>query len=123
MITDTLAKISTATILTIGQMVSPIPSESILSSHQMSLEKRYYPVQKENILLNLAYMDGRVKGKADINWDEIQKPFKYEFKLEPQRVFAYHDDILPEYSGKVDITTKAHFNAQEGFTTAGYMFG
>ncbi len=124
MIIDTLAKISAAAILSLGQMATPlVPTENILASHEMSLEKRYYPVQKENILLNLAYMDGRVKGKEDINWDEIQKPFKYEFKLEPRKTFAFHDDILPEYKDSLVKTTQAHFNASEGFKTNGYLFG
>jgi len=132
MITDTLVKISTAAILTFNQMATPLvpAQEQVLASHEMSLDRRYYPVQKENILLNLAYMDGRVKathpafgGKTDINWDEIQKPFKYEFKLDPNKTFAYHDDILPEYKDSLARTTQAHFNFSEGFKTAGYMFG
>lgn len=123
MITDTFIKISTAAILTVGQLVNPVPSENVLSSHEISLEKRYYPVQKENILLNLAYMDGRVKGKGDINWDEIQKPQTYSFRLNPGEVFAYHDDVLPEYDGKVVKTSNSHFMASEGYVSAGYLVG
>ena len=123
MITETLAKFSLAAMLTIGQMVSPIPQTHELASHEMSLEKRYYPVQKENILLNMAYIDGRVKQKADINWDEIKKPFKSEFKLEPGQVFAYHDDLLPQFEGKVVKTSNSHFMASDGYVSAGYLAG
>ncbi|MEK7617438.1 MAG: VanW family protein [Patescibacteria group bacterium] len=133
MITDTLAKLSTATLLTVGQLLTPLaPAENILSSHEMSLEKRYYPVQKENILLNMAYlrgkegplhMDGRVSKKEDINWDEIKKPFKSEFRLEPGQVFAYHDDILPQFEGKNIKTQSSHFMANEGYVSAGYLVG
>lgn len=123
MITDTLIKISTAAILTVGELVNPTPVENVLASHEMSLEKRYYPVQKENILLNLAYMDGRVSKKEDINWDEVQKPFHSEFKLETNKTFAYHDDVLPEYGDSLVKTTQAHFNFQEGFKSAGYLAG
>ncbi len=124
MITNTLAQISAAVILTIStQLGSPLVSEHILATHQISLEKRYYPVQKENILLNLAYMDGRVSKKEDINWDEIQKPFKYEFKLEPKKTFAFHDDVLPEYKDSLIKTTQAHFTYDEGFKSAGYLVG
>jgi hypothetical protein len=76
MITDTLAKISLAAILTVGQLVSPLPQASQtheLVSHEMSLEKRYYPVQKENILLNMAYLNGNVKSGKDVKWDEVLK--------------------------------------------------
>lgn len=123
MITDSLAKISAAAILTFGQMVTPLTLENVLSSHEMSLEARYYPVQKENILLNLAYMDGRVIQKSDINWDEIKKPFSLEFRLEPGKTFAYHDDVLPEYKDSLVKTTQAHFIYGEGFKSAGYLVG
>lgn len=127
MLTDTLAKISAISILTFAPLNVQFP-EQVLSSHQISLENRY-PVKevsevfKDNILLNLAYMDGRVKSKDNINWDEVKRPFKYEFKLEPNKTFAYHDDILPEYKDSLVKTTQAHFNAQEGFKTDGYLFG
>lgn len=123
MITDTLAKISTVAIITIGQLVTPIPPENVLASHEMSLQKRYYPVQKENILLNMAYLDGRVKSRSDINWDEVQKPFKYEFKLDPQKTFAFHDDVLPEYEEQVVKTSNSHFMADEGYKSWGYLAG
>lgn len=100
----------------------------VVSSHEISLRNRY-PVEsvsdvfKDNILLNLAYMDGKVKSKQDINWDEIKRPFHYEFKLDPNQAFAFHDDELAEYKGKVVKTTHAHFNSEEGFKTDGYLFG
>lgn len=124
MILNNLVTISTAAILTLStQLTSPFVSEQVLSSHEISLEKRYYPVQKENILLNLAYMDGRVKSAGSINWDEIQKPFQSEFKLDPGKTFAFHDDILSDYKDSLTKTTQAHFNSQEGFKSAGYLVG
>lgn len=132
MIQDTLAKISIVTVMTMSaQLSSPGLTETIkqhtLSSHEISLENRYEvksvsDVFKDNILLNMAYMRGSVSSK-DFNWDEVKKPFKYEFKLEPNKTFAFHDDILDEYKDKVVKTTKAHFNAEEGFKTDGYLFG
>lgn len=128
MITDTLVKISTAAIVTLGSLTQALPTDRVVSSHEISLNNRY-PVEsisdvfKDNILLNLAYMDGKVKSKQDINWDEIKRPSYFEFILEPGQVFAYHDDILDEYKGKVVRSTNAHFNAEEGFKTDGYLFG
>lgn len=80
-------------------------------------------VFKDNILLNLAYMDGKVTKKENIDWDEIRKPFTIQFRLAPNQTFAFHDDVLIEYKDKVVKTTNAHFNAAEGFKTDGYLFG
>lgn len=100
----------------------------LLAEREMSLENRHgnkfvNDVFKNNILLNLAYMDGRITKASDINWDEITKPFSYQFRLNPGQTFAYHDDILDKYKQTLVKTTNAHFNAAEGFKTDGYLFG
>lgn len=94
----------------------------------MSLDDRYANqfvngVFKDNILLNLAYMQGKVSSPKDIKWDEVTKPFTYEFKLYPLNTFAFHGDIKEQYRPGLVKTTNAHFNAQEGFKTDGYLFG
>lgn len=68
-------------------------------------------------------MDGRVNSSKDIRWDEIAKPFQYEFKLEPNKTFAFHADVKTKYKDSLVKTTNAHFNATEGFKTDGYLFG
>lgn len=102
--------------------------ETLLSSHEMSLDKRYAvpsvnDVFKDNILLTLAYLDGRVKSKADINWDYLRRPYMFEFRLNPGESFAFHDTVLPQYSGKIVKSTTAHFNSLEGFKSDGYLIG
>ncbi len=104
------------------------PDVNVLASKQISLEKRYSDryvndVMKDNILLNIAYMDGRVKKASDINWARIEKPFKAKFRLDPNKTFAYHEDALPEHKTEISLTTKAHFNFQEGFKSDGYLAG
>lgn len=99
-----------------------------LTSHEFSLENRYAvpsvnTVFKDNILLTLNYMDGRVKGKNDINWDEVVTSSHYEFELKPGESFAFHDQVLPEYKDSVVKTTNAHFNATDGFKTDGWLYG
>lgn len=107
----------------------PIPqSEEVLSEHQISLDDRYAEksvnqVFKDNILLNLAYLEGKVPDPKNINWGEVEKPFHYEFKLDPNQTFAFQKDVLPQYQGKVSKTTDIHFNGLEGFKTDGYLFG
>jgi len=105
-----------------------VVQQKILSSEQISLEKRYdnkfvNDVFKDNILLNIAYMDGKVTKKGDINWEDIEKPFSYKFTLLPNQAFAFHDDVLPEYKEKVVKTTNAHFNFDDGFKSDGYLTG
>ncbi len=129
MLLQILTSISAATLLGWGgQLINPILPSVVLAQHEISLHNRY-PVKsvsdifKDNILLNIAYMDGTVKDGKDINWSEVEKPFKYEFKLEPGQTFAFQDDVLPDFKGKVVKTTNAHFNSQEGFKSDGYLVG
>lgn len=103
-------------------------SNVVLASRSYSLEDRYdnsfvNGVFKDNILLTLKYLDGSVKGKGDISWPEIEKPFYSEFTLSPGEAFAFHDQILPEYKNSVVKTTNAHFNSDDGFKSDGYLVG
>lgn len=119
---NSLLATTLATYLTVA---SPV---QVLSQHGFSLDNRYpvasvNEVFKKNILLNLAYLDGEVKSKQDLNWDTVLKPKHTSFTLKPGEVFAYHENVLPEYEGKVAITTKAHFDSTQGFISDGYLVG
>lgn len=99
-----------------------------LGSKSFSLQKRHddlwvNEIFKDNILLNLHYLAGSVTKKEEINWENIQKPFNYEFTLEPGQGFAYHDQILTEYKGKIVKTTNSHFNFQDGYKSSGFLYG
>jgi VanW like protein len=100
----------------------------LLAKHDMLMSDRY-PVPSvskvfaDNILLTLGYMSGNVKNSGQINWDAVHKPATYEFTLKPGEVFAFHDDVLPEFAGKKIITTNAHFDASEGFEYDGDLYG
>lgn len=99
-----------------------------LASKQISLEKRYgnsyvNNVFKENILLNIAYLSGKVSKKEDIDWKGIGKPIDYKFVLLPNRTFAFHDDVLEKYKDSVTKTTNANFNFDDGFKSDGYLIG
>jgi hypothetical protein len=59
----------------------------------------------------------------NIDWANIKRPFEYKLILKPGETFAFHDDVLPEYEGKIVITTNAHFNAQDGFKSDGFLMG
>lgn len=110
-----------------GTFSNPAPQNQ-LAQREMSLDNRHAvefvnDVFKNNILLNLAYLDGRITSSKDINWDEITKPFQYEFKLLPNKTFAFHEDVKDKYKEALVKTTNAHFNAADGFKTDGYLFG
>lgn len=128
MLSQTIVKASAIAALTFGQVNASLPAENVVASHQISLENRY-PVKnvsdifRDNILLNISYMKGKFNKKEDINWDEVKKPFTYQFRLEPNQTFAFHDDVLKDYKDSLVKTTQAHFNWQEGFKTDGYLFG
>ncbi len=99
-----------------------------LAIHDMPLNDRYpvpsvNKVFKDNILLTLSYLDGTVKSKQDINWENIQKPVTFQFRLQPNQTFAFHDGVLPEYKDNVQITTAAHFGYSDGFESDGYLTG
>lgn len=99
-----------------------------LASRSYSMEDRYNvpsvnQVFKDNILLTLKYLDGTVKSKNDVSWSEVEKPFHSEFTLNPGSVFAFHDQVLPEFKESVTLTTNAHFNSTDGFKSDGYLVG
>lgn len=111
----------------VDQLISP-KAEEVLAEYEMSLDNRYdngfvNEVFKDNILLNLAYMEGRLQISRNVDWDEVKKGSQFEFRLEIGQTFAYHDDVLDKYQDKVVKTTNAHFNAVEGFRSSGYLFG
>ena len=103
-------------------------SSAVFASHSFSLENRYdnefvAGVFKDNILLTLRYLDNPALTKAEINWEEVEKPFHTEFTLEPGQEFAFHDKTLADYSENVVKTANAHFIGQEGFKSDGYLIG
>jgi len=110
------------------QSTNEKPSEQLLAQHTMSLADRYAvpsvnKVFADNIILTLAYMSGTVKNPSQINWDSLHTPASYTITLQHGEVFAFHDAILPEFSGKQTITTNAHFDGSEGFVSDGYLYG
>mgnify|MGYP004417309561 CR=1 FL=1 len=102
--------------------------QQLLSKDEMSLQNRYSnayinDVFKDNILLNLAYLSGRVENASQINWDDVRTPSTYEFTLQPGEVFAYHDDVLPEFEGRIAKIGGSHFGAIDGYRSSGALYG
>lgn len=106
---------------------SATPRENIVAERSFSLEDRYpnkwvSDIFKDNILLTLFYLRGNEK-TSDVNWSKVEKPFRYDFKLEKGQVFAFHEDVKPEYKNELIKTTDSHFNSFEGFKSDGWLVG
>lgn len=131
MIQTAISTITIFSLLSLSSLggVSTQPEKVKIAEQKISLNKRVLgneylnSVYKDNILLNMAYMRGLVSKDTHINWDEVRKNFEYEFDLEPNERFAYHDATGAEYSENVVKITSSHFNAQEGYKTDGYLYG
>lgn len=105
-----------------------IVQQKYLATSEISLEKRYEDkyvndVFKDNILLNISYLSGKITKREDINWEDIDKPFSYRFILPPGKTFAFHEDVLSQYKDTLVKTTNAHFNYDDGFKSDGYLMG
>jgi hypothetical protein len=103
-------------------------TESVRSERTFSLADRYpdqwvSDIFRDNILLTLSYMDNDVKNPTEIDWPAVVKPQSYNFTLQPGEVFAFHEDVLPQFEGRVAQTMHAHFNYTDGFKSDGYLTG
>jgi len=54
---------------------------------------------------------------------DLMNSKSYSFTLNPGQVFAFHEDVLPQFEGKVTATMHAHFNYTDGFKSDGYLTG
>ena len=111
-----------------GSMPAVVPAVKTLAVHEISLEDSYSNsyvnnVFKDNILLAVNYATDNKITPDNIDWKKIDSQYKGTITLSPGQTFAFHDDVLPQFAGKVDKTSNAHFNSQEGFKSDGYLIG
>lgn len=131
MITQTLANIAIASILALSSFTPTSSTQNTveLASQEINLAERtpgggyMSDIMADNILLNLAYLNDEVADPKNINWDEVRKSRIIEFKLEPGKVFTFHEDYFLKYDGLVTKTTNARFNFEQGFKHDGYLMG
>jgi vancomycin resistance protein YoaR len=131
MITNLITTILTSLLLGVNINILPVKPQDekiVLSERQLSLENRYADksvneVMKKNILLNMAYLQGTVSKKSDINWSSVTSSFHFEKVLNPGSTFAFHEIVRKEYQSNLAFTTNAAFNASDGFLSDGYLFG
>jgi len=68
----------------------------------------------DNILLSLHYLNGEKFSAGKVNWEEIRKPLKISFVLNPDEVFAFHDTNLPQYQNP-SVTMNSKFSMKDGY--------
>lgn len=124
----TQAQAFTAVLPSVSTINETYTEKTLLAKQDMDLSIRYAnpvtnDVFKDNILLNFAYMSGRVQNARQVNWDEVREPATYEFTLQPGQVFAYHDSILPEFQKDVVKIGGSHFGSEDGYRSSGYLYG
>jgi hypothetical protein len=124
-----LATLVSTTILPTSEsatpLLSPIPEyllvvnqrEIILAEESLDLTIRDEEPQAsqgfaDNVLLALHYLEGEVE--LPVDWKEIRQPFETSFTLQPDEIFAFHDNVLPEYSKPV-VTMNSEFMTYEGY--------
>lgn len=88
---------------------SEVEREDILVSHVLDLDNRdesefVNKVFKDNILLSLDYLGS-------------------DFFLQPDEVFAFHENVLSEFKSKTVKTMGSKFIASEGYRSSGWIFG
>lgn len=108
--------------------MQPVPRQDILATHNLPLSNRYKNpivnnVFAENILLTLSYFFGETTVGHPVNWENIKKPFTHNLVLKPGEVFAFHNEILPQFKGDHIVTKSINFGEQDGFLSDGYLYG
>ncbi len=105
-------------------LLSPIP-EHLLFSHQEVLAEQSLDLTirepnpeanqgyADNILLALHYLKRDIES-PEIDWDWVRRPFEASFTLQPGEIFAFHDNVLSEYSNPV-VTMNSEFMTDEGY--------
>ncbi|MDE2589266.1 MAG: VanW family protein [Patescibacteria group bacterium] len=124
----TLISYITFAMVTSQMLAIAVPTPQVLGQEQMSLADRYpvasvNDVFKDNILLSLAYLRGAQKHGEPVDWQAVEKPFSYSFVLQPNEVFAFHKDVLPQFEGKVVKTMDSSFGGTDGYKSDGYLYG
>ncbi|MCJ7792598.1 MAG: VanW family protein [Candidatus Marinimicrobia bacterium] len=66
----------------------------------------------DNILLALHYLNGEVM--LPVDWEEVRKPFEVSFVLQPGEIFAFHENVLPEFAHPA-VTMNSEFLTTEGY--------
>jgi len=117
------------TVETDGNLISPLAENRpvVLAEHQLDLRTRnknplVNEVFADNILLALHYFAGDGQKVKD-NWEKIRQPFKFSLILQPEEVFVFHNDLLPEFRGERIKSSQTDYSVREGYRVVGGLSG
>lgn len=101
--------------------------QRVLAQHLLDLTTRLPSpsgsgVFADNILLSLHYLKGDSGDPRKIDWEKIRSPFEVSFTLNPGEVFAFHKNVLPEYSDPKHTMNSAFF-VEEGYKSLAGLGG
>lgn len=101
---------------------------TVLATHTISLEKRAYnsyvnDVFKKNMLRAVYLMNGDTPEMVTKNETYSSDSFHKEIALKSHETFSFHENVLPEFSGKIAKTSNSHFSGDQGFLSDGYLMG
>lgn len=118
-----------------NRIISPLSSaavftgpdeERILRESFLDLTNRHptpvvNEIFKDNILLALHYLKGDVNN-SNVDWERIHEPFGVSFILSPGEIFAFHNQVLPEFKNP-SVMMNSKFYVNEGYKSAGGLGG
>ncbi|MDO8658466.1 MAG: VanW family protein [Candidatus Levybacteria bacterium] len=67
--------------------------------------------------------DKTINGPKNIDWEKVRTPFDVSFTLKSGEVFAYHNNVLEEYKGKVSYSMNSRFYVEEGYKSLNGLGG
>ncbi len=100
--------------------------QKALASHDLDLTQREADPGinqgfADNILLALHYLKGDV-GTLPIDWNKIRESATIEFTLQPGEVFAFHDNVLAQFTNP-KVTLNSKFITTEGYLAVAGLGG
>lgn len=128
MINTLISAVLTALIsITPKAATTSVPSTT-LAVRGYSMSNRWHvesvnEVMRKNILLAVAYINGSVTRKSDIDWTKVTADSHSEFVLEPNQTFAFHNIVRPEFKDNLAVTQDSSFSSADGYVSDGYLFG
>ena len=104
-------------------LLSPLPdylqyqNQKVLAEESLDLTVREPSPEAnqgyaDNIILALHYLKGEVT--LPVDWQEVRKPFEMSFVLQPGEIFAFHENVLPEFAQPA-LTMNSEFLTTEGY--------
>lgn len=131
--------VTTPIYMSSAYLVEPVLARNVLDLTTRLPSQYGSQVFADNILLALHYLKGdegdfkldpeKPYHPANMDWEHVREPFEISFTLEPGEVFAYHENVLPEFDPpsasrrRRIVTMNSRFYIQEGYKSLAGLGG